>query len=109
MARLGPRLRERVAGREYRRGVAESVPKWASVAIPPGVMYTKRMTVVDVKQVAVRMSAEDLGVLHDLQAVLGIRSQSEIFRMALRSLAKEHAIPAKKQRSTGDAVKGRRP
>jgi hypothetical protein len=70
--------------------------------------YTIAMTVVDTKQVAVRMSAEDLGILHDLQEVLGVRSQSEIVRMALRSLAKEHDIPTKKLRSTGNTIKGRR-
>jgi hypothetical protein len=71
--------------------------------------YTKKMTVVDAKQIAVRMSVEDLGILHDLQAVLGVRSQSEIFRMALRLLAKEHDLPSKRLRGTGDTIGGRRP
>jgi len=62
---------------------------------------------VDVKQVAVRMSAEDLGILHDLQDILGVRSQSEIVRMALRSLARDHDLIARKVRTAAASGKGR--
>jgi hypothetical protein len=60
---------------------------------------------VDTKQIAVRMSAEDLGILHDIQSVLGVRSQSEIVRMALRALAKEHDVDSRALRATGDRIK----
>jgi hypothetical protein len=63
---------------------------------------------VDSKQVAIRMSLEDLGILHDLQDVLGVRSQSEIIRMALRSLAREHGVAPKVLRSTGGSIRRRR-
>ena len=46
-----------------------------------------------IKQVAVRMSAEDLAIMRRLQKALGLRSQSEVLRMALRSLKKEHDRP----------------
>ena len=42
-----------------------------------------------IKQVAIRMSAEDLAIMRRLQKALGLRSQSEVLRMALRSLEKE--------------------
>jgi len=55
------------------------------------------------------MSAEDLGILHDLQTVTGIRSQSEVIRMALRALAKNLGVDAKATRATGDPVRSSKP
>ena len=47
------------------------------------------------KLVAVRMSAEDQRILRELHNKTGVRSQSEIVRMSLRSLAKQHLEPKK--------------
>ena len=69
-----------------------SCARYLALAELGQLLYTRTMTAQDVKQVAVRMSAEDMRFLEELQTSLGVRSQSEVIRMSLRALAKERGV-----------------